>query len=250
MQHFFVTPDQVDSDIIRVTGSDVNHIKHVLRMKPGEEVSISDGNNTRYICALQSFETDASGEESALFTIREKAPVDSELPSRVVLFQALPKSDKMDTIVQKAVELGASEIVPVKTHRCVPQMDEKKAAKKRARWQEISQAAAKQAGRGFIPKVCEVTDFPQALTKAKGLDVVLFPYELAEGMDKTRQILEAILPGQSIGIFIGPEGGFEKEEAEKAARMGAKEITLGKRILRTETAGPALLSILMYLLES
>jgi len=250
MQHFFVTPDQVGEDTISITGSDVNHMKQVLRMKPGEEVSVSDGNNTRYLCTLKDFVEDASGEACALLTITSSAPLDSELPVKIYLFQALPKSDKMDTIVQKAVELGACGVIPVRTRRCVARLDEKKAAKKQARWQEIAKAAAKQAGRGLIPEVMEPLDFAQALREAKDLGVVLFPYELAEGMERTRAVLEAIRPGQSVGIFIGPEGGFEKEEAEEAVKMGAKEITLGKRILRTETAGAAVLSILMYLLES
>jgi 16S rRNA (uracil1498-N3)-methyltransferase len=128
-------------------------------------------------------------------------------------------------------------------------LDDKKAAKKVERWNSISEGGAKQSGRNVIPKVQNVMSYKEAMQYAKELDVVLIPYELAEGMEETRQIIEAIQPGQSVGIFIGPEGGFETEEVEYAISQGAKAITLGKRILRTETAGLTTLSILMYHLE-
>ena len=244
MQHFFVTPSQVEGEEIMIRGTDVNHMKNVLRMKPGEQVLISDGNNHRYICVVEAYEP-----EAARLHIEEEEQTDTELPSRIYLFQGLPKSDKMELIVQKAVELGVYEVIPVSTRRTVVKLDAKKAAKKVERWQEIARSAAKQSGRGIVPGVTEVMDFKTALEKAETLDVCLIPYELAEGMDVTKQILSSIAAGQSIGIFIGPEGGFEKEEVEKAVQAGAEEITLGKRILRTETAGLAVLSILMFHLE-
>ena len=128
-------------------------------------------------------------------------------------------------------------------------LDEKKASKKVERWQQIALSAAKQAGRGYIPQVSEVMSYPEALSWAKKLDVVLLPYELAKGMRETKEMIESIAPGQSVGIFIGPEGGFEKEEVELALECGAKAVTLGRRILRTETAGLAMLSVLMFRLE-
>ena len=245
MQHFFVIPDQVSGDNIYIEGSDVNHMKNVLRMKVGEEVEISDGNNHRYLCSIESFET-----ESVVLKISEELNVDTELPSKIYLFQGLPKSDKMELIIQKAVELGVYEIVPVVTKRSVVKLDAKKTGKKVNRWKEIARSAAKQSGRGMIPDVAPVMDYKAALKQAKELDVVLIPYELADGMEATRKAIEAIRSGQSVGIFIGPEGGFEKEEVLLALEEGAKEITLGKRILRTETAGLTTLSILMYHLEN
>lgn len=155
----------------------------------------------------------------------------------------------MELIVQKAVELGASQVVPVATRRSVVKLDEKKAAKKTQRWQQIAESAAKQAGRGYIPQVSSVLSYPEALQMAGELDVLLIPYELAEGMEEARKVVASIAQGQSVGIFIGPEGGFEKEEVDAAIRQGAKAITLGRRILRTETAGLAILSILMFHLE-
>ena len=245
MQHFFVTPDQVKGNCIYIEGSDVNHIKNVLRMKMGEELQISDGNNKKYLCEIESMTSD---EVCAL--IKEEQQADNELSSKIFLFQGLPKSDKMELIVQKAVELGAYEIIPVATKRAVVKLDEKKASKKVERWNSIAEGGAKQSGRNVIPKVADVMTWKEAMEYAKNLDVVLIPYELAEGMQETRGIIAQIQPGQSVGIFIGPEGGFETSEVESAIEYGAKPITLGKRILRTETAGLTTLSILMYHLES
>lgn len=244
MQRFFVTPDQVGEDKIRIQGSDVNHMKNVLRMRPGEEVMVSDGNNRQYRCRVEDYP-----EGEAVLAILEAGLVDTELPSRIYLFQGLPKQEKMELIVQKAVELGVCQVIPVQTRRCVVKLDAKKAAKKVQRWQQIAESAAKQAGRGYIPAVSEVMTFQGALAFSEALDIRLIPYELADGMEGTRKILDGIRPGQSVGIFIGPEGGFEKEEVSRAVEAGAMPITLGKRILRTETAGIAVLSILMYRLE-
>lgn len=244
MHHFFVTPDQVFDETIVIDGQDVNHMKNVLRMKLGEQVKISDGNNKNYLCEIQEL-TDAE----VRLGILEELEENTELDSKIYLFQGLPKNDKMELIVQKAVELGAYQIIPVATKRAVVKLDAKKAAKKVERWNGISESAAKQAGRSVIPEVTEVLTFTEALKKAQELDVILIPYELAEGMKETKEIISNISKGQSIGIFIGPEGGFEVSEVEKAIEMGAKSITLGRRILRTETAGMTILSILMFELE-
>ena len=244
MYHFFVTPDQVKEGYIFIIGSDVNHIKNVLRMKPGEKIEISDGNNRKYICRLEQFR---QGEIAA--AIEEEQISDTELSSKIYLFQGVPKSDKMEFIIQKAVDLGVYKVIPMMTKRTVVKLDEKKAMKKAERWNSISESAAKQSGRSFIPEVASVVTLKEAFKIAGELDICLFPYELAEGMEKTRTLISAIEKGKSIGIFIGPEGGFEKEEVEEALDSGAEVITLGKRILRTETAGLAMLSILMYHLE-
>ena len=244
MQRFFVTPAQVGKEEIYIEGSDVNHMKNVLRMKAGEELMVSDGNNWQYRCAVKEYLP-----EKAVLKITKKELVDTELPSKIYLFQGLPKQDKMELIVQKAVELGACQVIPVMTRRCVVKLDAKKAAKKVSRWQQIAESAAKQAGRGYIPEIRDVMTLEEALAFAGQLDVRLIPYELAEGMEHTRDVIGKIMPGQSVGIFIGPEGGFEKEEVEQAVEKGVLPVTLGKRILRTETAGLAVLSVLMYRLE-
>lgn len=244
MQHFFVSPEQVKKEKIYVEGSDVNHMKNVLRMKIGEELTVNDGEGCQYLCAVEAYEGDM-----AVLRILEKKQDESELASKIYLFQGLPKQDKMELIVQKAVELGAYQVIPVETKRAVVKLDAKKAKKKVERWQQIAVSAAKQAGRGIIPAVGEVCSYAQALKMAGELDVILIPYELAEGMKETKKIISDIKPGQSVGIFIGPEGGFEEEEVERAVETGAKPVTLGKRILRTETAGLTILSVLMFHLE-
>ena len=214
-------------------------------MRCGEDVWISDGGNKEYHCQVEEL-----GEDEVLLHILYAQEPEYELPNKIYLFQGLPKADKMELIIQKAVELGAFSVIPVETKRCVVKLDAKKAAKKVARWQQIAESAAKQSKRMLIPEIHEVMTYKQALEFAKQLDVKLIPYELAKGMKETREILNEIKPGQSIGIFIGPEGGFEEEEVAKALEAGAHAITLGRRILRTETAGLAILSVLMFQLEN
>ena len=244
MQHFFVSPQQVKEEKIYVEGSDVNHIKNVLRMKLGEKLTVNDGEGWQYLCEVESYEADM-----AVLHIVEKSKAETELSSRIYLFQGLPKQDKMELIVQKAVELGAYQVIPVSTKRAVVKLDAKKAGKKVERWQQIAVSAAKQAGRGIVPTVGEVCTYAQALKMAEELDVVLIPYEQAEGIEETKKIIAGIRPGQSVGVFIGPEGGFEEEEVKLAMEAGAKPVTLGRRILRTETAGLTTLSLLMFHLE-
>ena len=244
MHHFFVGPEQVLGDGIRIVGPDVNHMKNVLRMKPGEQVLISDGTGKDYTCSIISIDSEAV--EAGIRSVSNEG---RELPSRIWLFQGLPKSDKMELIIQKAVELGACQVIPVETKRCVVRLNGKKAAKKVERWQQIAESAAKQSKRMLIPSVHPVMTFKDALAWAKELDIRLIPYELAQGMAETKALLSEIRPGQSIGIFIGPEGGFEEKEIEAAIDAGVSPITLGKRILRTETAGLAILSVLMFQLE-
>lgn len=247
MHHFFVQPDQInisDRSVI-IYGSDVNHIKNVLRMKPGEELSVSNGQDGReYRCGILSLEEDRVSCE--LRFIKEDSV---ELSSRVYLFQALPKADKMEFIIQKAVELGAYQIIPVAAKRCVVKLDDKKASAKIARWQGIADSAAKQSKRAVIPEVTRVSTLSEALQKASRMDIRLIPYELAEDASRTRAVIERLKAGQDVAVFIGPEGGFEESEIALAMEHGVEPVTLGKRILRTETAGLAVLSWLLYALE-
>jgi len=245
MYQFFVEPGQIQGKEILIQGSDVNHIRNVLRMRVGEELAVSNGVDGReYRCHIVALEEDTVRCE--LRFIKEDG---MELPSRIYLLQGLPKADKMELIIQKAVELGAYQIVPVATHRSVVKLDEKKAAAKVSRWQAIAEAAAKQSKRGMIPQVQRVMSWEQAIFHVRDLPVKLLPYELAEDMGRTRQVLESLKPGQDIAVFIGPEGGFEEREVASAMAAGVTPITLGRRILRTETAGMTVLSWLMYWLE-
>lgn len=245
MYHFFVSPDQIGEKEIVITGEDVNHIKNVLRMNTGEQISISSGqDNKEYRCEITEFGTN---EVCAKIMWVEEAGM--ELASKIYLFQGLPKNDKMELIIQKAVELGVYEIIPVATRRAVVKLDAKKEEAKRKRWNSISTSAAKQSKRTVVPEVTKVMGFKEAVSYAEELDIKLIPYELASGMEKTKEVIGNIQKGQSIGIFIGPEGGFDESEVEAAREAGAVPITLGKRILRTETAGMTVLSILMFTLE-
>lgn len=245
MNRFFVDIDgrEIGTDI-SITGGDVNHIRNVLRLKVGQEILVSDGRGRDYTCSISDIESDA-----VICRVEDINDNFAELPVKVTLFQGYPKSDKMDLIVQKMVELGVHRIVPVFTARTIVKLDAKKAAKKTERYQTIAESAAKQSGRGIVPEITEPVTFAQAVELARGLDRNIIPYEEAEGIEKSRQIIEDITTSsscRSLGIFIGPEGGFSREEVEQAVAAGADCITLGHRILRTETAGLAVMSVIMF----
>jgi 16S rRNA (uracil1498-N3)-methyltransferase len=246
MYQFFVTPSQIQGKKITITGSDVNHIRNVLRMKIGDEIAVSNGADGReYRCGIVAF-----AEDEVLCELRFIKEDGVELASEIYLFQGLPKADKMELIVQKTVELGVHEVIPVAAKRCVVKLDAKKAAAKVSRWQGIAEAAAKQSKRALIPQVHDVMTMREAIAYAGDMDVKLIPYELADGMERTRQLIESVQPGQKVAVFIGPEGGFEESEIQEAQAAGILPVTLGRRILRTETAGLAVLSWLMYRLET
>ncbi len=248
MYQFFVESGQMNINDKRVviTGTDVKHIKNVLRMKAGEEISVSNGEDGReYRCGIVSLE-----EDRVVCELRFIKEENAELPVRVYLFQCLPKADKMELIIQKAVELGACGIIPVSAKRCVVKLDEGKAAAKVKRWQGIAEAAAKQSKRGIIPEVSGVVSFRRAVEMAAAMDVGIIPYELAENMGKTREIIGGLKGEQSVAVFIGPEGGFEEQEIRMAAEKGIRPVTLGRRILRTETAGMTVLAWIGYETEA
>ena len=242
MHHFFVRPEQISGKEAYIEGPDWNHAANVLRVRPGEQVLLSVGEDWNYLCTVR--EVDRAGQRILLSVLEENQDV-RELPVKISLYQGLPKSDKMELIIQKAVELGAARVVPVETARCVVKLDRKKAESKRTRWQAISESAAKQSGRSVIPEIAMPMKYAAALKEAADCDIRLIPYENAEGMERTRKILESVQPGQKIAVFIGPEGGFEETEIRQAEEAGFEAVTLGKRILRTETAGFVVLSLLM-----
>ncbi len=245
MHQFFVEPSQIQDKRVYIYGKDVNHIKNVLRMKIGEEISVSNGVDAKeYRCSVLELQ-----EEEVICELRFIKEDALELPAKVFLFQGLPKADKMELIVQKSVELGVYEIIPVSTNRTIVKLDAKKSKSKVIRWQGIAEAAAKQSKRAIIPEIKMPMTFQEALKYAENMDVKLIPYEMAEGMDKTRTLISSIKKNNSVAVFIGPEGGFSEEEIFMAVERGILPITLGKRILRTETAGMCILSFLVYQLE-
>ena len=259
--HRFYLHDITESEkSLTITGEDVNHIVNVLRLRIGDEITISDGSSRDYICKISDFiSTDKIGPDSkVLADIVDIEENSAELPADIILFQGFPKGDKLDTIIQKCVELGVTTIIPVMMERTVVKLDEKKLSKKLDRYNKISEAAAKQSRRGIIPEVPEVMSFKNAIEYAKKLDVILFPYEFAEGMQQSRDIINQVVNSikddlsgnrKRIGIFIGPEGGFADSEAKALMEEGAKVISLGHRILRTETAGMTVMSVLSFMLD-
>ncbi len=244
MHHFFVSDEQIHENEITITGRDVNHIKTVLRIRPGEQISVSGSNKVSYRCEVSDISEDA-----VTAKILWSQEADTELPCRITLLQALPKSDKMELIIQKAVELGAAEIVPMQTARSVVKLDEKRAENKVNRWNAIAKSAAEQSKRSLIPEVKPVMSFADAVSYVSGTDKKFIPYERAKNMQNTREAFASIRPGDSVAVLIGSEGGFSEEEIALAEKEGIMPVTLGRRILRTETAGMTVLSILMYLLE-
>lgn len=244
MPRFFVDACDTKGKSITITGEDVNHIKNVLRLKIGDEIIINDKEQTDYICNISSF--DGGVVVADIVDVIKNA---AELPVKIVLFQGLPKLDKLEFIIQKAVELGVSEIVPVITKRTIVKVDSKKEEKKLARYQAIATSAAKQSGRGVIPSVTHFMSYKEAIEYAADLDMVIVPYEEAKGISYSKEVISSIRGKKSLGVFIGPEGGFAKEEVDMACDNGAVAITLGNRILRTETAGLTTLSIIMFELE-
>ncbi len=244
MHQFFVEKSQVGKEYVTITGSDVNHIRNVLRMKIGEMIRISDREGGNYFCKIA--ETGENFVQADIVSVDEEG---TELPSKIYLFQALPKGERMETVIEKAVELGVYEIIPVAMKYCVVKLEGKKAAQRVQKWQAQAETAAKQSKRSIIPKIHEVVSFKEALKLAENCDIRLVPYENENGMEGTRTVLEQIEPGKSISIMIGPEGGFAEEEIAKA-RETMQSISLGRRILRTDTAGICMMSMLMLQLES
>ncbi len=244
MYRFFVDREQISDGKAHVTGEDAHHIKNVLRMKKGDSIYLSCGDEWEYECIIDDLADDA-----VIASVADASKPGKELPCRITLYQCMPKKDKMELIIQKAVELGVYEIVPVESARCIARLDEKKKASRISRWNSIASAAAKQSKRLIEPVVHEPVKFQEAIRSAASKTHSFIPYENAEGMKETRRLFEEIKSGDSIGIIIGPEGGFEAEEVGSAISEGISSITLGKRILRTETAGMAVLSMLTYVLE-
>ncbi|HPC99830.1 MAG TPA: 16S rRNA (uracil(1498)-N(3))-methyltransferase [Acetivibrio sp.] len=241
MSRFFVNSTNISGDSIIISGEDVNHIKRVLRLGSGDNITVSDGKGVDYRVEIVNLH------ESAIETrIIETVKNITEPPVEIILYQGLPKSDKMDYIIQKGVELGLKGIVPVITERTVVKLTDKKDEQKKCeRWNRISMEAAKQSNRGIIPPVELPIDFKKAVNAAKDFDISLIPYEKERGNGLKDVILNRT-DAKKVSIFIGPEGGFTEKEIETAVENGVYPVTLGPRILRTETAGIAVLSILMY----
>ena len=243
MYNFFVEADTLSEGVFRIEGANNNHIKNVLRMRTGDTFLVSC-NGKSHLCRLCCFEDDAT-----LAEVVEEDYQDTELPVQLYLFQGLPKGDKLELIIQKAVELGVHSIIPVEMNRSVVKLDEKKKKSKQERWQSIAESAAKQSKRNLIPTVNEAVSYKTAMKMASEMDVFLVPYENERGMAATAEALSKIKSGSKVGILIGPEGGFDESEVSAARDVGGDIVSLGKRILRAETAAITALSMCMLYIE-
>ena len=245
MPKFFVRDDQINDNKIDIIGEDVNHISNVLRMKVGDEFQICNSDTTEnYDVEIKSFE-----KEKIICSIINKMKSEAESDINLKIFQGIPKFDKMELIIQKSTELGIKELIPVDMERCVSKISGKDEKKKIDRWQKISEVAAKQSGRDMIPKIHNVIKINDIVKVISDFDMMIVPYEKAEGYsfkDAIEEIKEYDKSNINIGIVIGPEGGFEPSEIEQLREAGAKIVTLGKRILRTETVALAMSSVIMY----
>lgn len=244
MPKFFVS--EKEENIIKIVNSDVNHIKNVLRKKIGDEIEVCDGTTGQdYLCVIEEI-TD----QKIVCVIKEEINESSESNIKITVFQGLPKADKMELIIQKSVELGAYEITPVEMKRCVVQLKEKDKVKKIERWQKISEVAAKQSGRNIIPKINSIISIKEICNEFLNFDLIILAYE-NEKENTLKNVLKSLKVKENIniGIIIGPEGGFDEHEVESLKQYGAKIITLGKRILRTETAALNMISVILYELE-
>ncbi|MCR4435435.1 MAG: 16S rRNA (uracil(1498)-N(3))-methyltransferase [Clostridiales bacterium] len=242
MSRFFIDEKDIQGNKIYIRGEDVNHIKNVLRLKIGESIILCDGKGMDYTAGIEKFEPDY-----VLTGISASNYNETEPPIEVVLFQGIPKSDKMDFIIQKAIELGVNRIVPVMTERAVVRIEDKRDAEKKVcRWQRIALEAAKQSNRGIIPRVEYPVRYREALTLSDKSDLSLIPYEKEFKNSLKKYISQADADIKKVSLFIGPEGGFSEKEIEDAVQKGIKPVTLGPRVLRTETAGISVISILMY----
>ncbi|MGN0108403.1 MAG: 16S rRNA (uracil(1498)-N(3))-methyltransferase [Hominilimicola sp.] len=241
MPKFFVTQDKITENKIIIDTEDVAHISRVLRLGIGDHVTVCDSQGTDYEAEIAEME-----QKQIICNITEKHASQSEPNIKVTLFQGLPKASKMEYIIQKTTELGINEIVPIKLSRCVVKIDNTKDEKKKLdRWQKISEAAAKQSGRGIVPQISEIMTLDKVIERSKEFDLFFVPYECEE--QKTlKEVLLSKPDIKSVGFIIGPEGGFDPTETEKLHESGIDTVTLGKRILRTETAGEAVLAMTMY----
>lgn len=241
MNRFFVARENIAGGTALITGEDVKHISKVLRMSPGDKVMLCDGEGTQYLAEIEDISRD-----KVTLGILESERCKSEPAQRITLYQGLPKGDKMELIVQKCVELGISEIVPVAAERSVVRVKPGEFGGKRTRYQRVAYEAAKQCGRGIVPQVAELTDFASA--DMTGHDLIIIAYEDEKG--KTlKSLLRENIQARDIALVIGPEGGLERAEVDTLIKKGGVPVTLGPRILRTETAGMAALAMILYEIE-
>ncbi len=242
MPKFFVNNSDISGDKIYLDGENMHHLVNVLRCKINEEVTVSDSSGFDYTCIIDSI-----SKENVILKITDKMKSAAEPLVKISLFQGLPKGDKLSLIVEKCVEAGVYEITPVNMSRCVSRLTPKDFSKKKERFEKISMSAAKQSGRGIVPSVNDLITLKEFLERAKDYDLVVFPYEEAKGYTLKDAVKGFV--GEKIAVIIGPEGGFSEDEVKLIESYKIKPVTLGSRILRTETAGLSVVFNILYELE-
>lgn len=241
MPKFFTARENIKDTKLIIDSEDANHIKKVLRIGVGDEITVCDGAGVDYTVRISDI-----GKSAIECDILSKTKCDTEPSIKITLYQGLPKAAKMDYIIQKNTELGITKIVPAKLSRCVVKLDGKATEDKKCeRWQKIANEAAKQSGRGVVPEIGNPMTIDEIINDVKNYDLVFIPYECEEETH-LKDIVENTKDAKTISFIIGPEGGFDTAEIDKFKASGIKTITLGKRILRTETAAEAVVSMLMY----
>jgi len=245
MQKFFIKSEQIKDDKIKIIGTDVNHITNVLRLKKEDEIQICDEDTTNnYIAEILEYD-----KEKVICKILEK--IDSKVESNVniTVYQGLPKADKMELIIQKTTEIGVKTIIPVSMERCIVKLIPKDEEKKIDRWQKIAEVAAKQSKRDIIPKIEKVQRLEKVCADINGYDLFIVAYEDEERLT-LKEVLRENNKAKNIAVLIGPEGGIDSKEIDKLKQNGAIVVTLGNRILRTETAPIVISSNIIYELEN
>ncbi|MCL6634760.1 MAG: 16S rRNA (uracil(1498)-N(3))-methyltransferase [Peptococcaceae bacterium] len=240
MPRFFVAPEKIKGSHVYITGPVVNHIARVLRLGPGDRLTLLDGLGWAYEAVIEK-----TGREEVICAVREKLPAGGAPLLKITLVQGIPKGDKMDLIVQKGTELGVSRVVPLVCRRAVVKLAGDKPARRQERWQRIALEAARQCRRPDVPEVCGPADWDRVLADLPPQALAIIPWE-AESIVYLKDLLRKNDPGEEIFVFIGPEGGFTPEEVERAREAGVQPVSLGPRILRTETAGLAVLAMILY----
>ena len=240
MARFFVNSNQIKDNQIEIKGQDVRHIRDVLRLAPNSKITICDGKGIDYLSLVTEIKKD-----QILARVIERSPTRSEAKTRVTLFQSLIKGDKFEWVIQKAVEIGVDRIIPIETAHCVVKMNgSRKEAGKLARWNKIAQSAAKQSKRGIIPLISSPISYAEAIKLGLEMDMSYIAYVKEKSVNLRSSLKQG--HGKTIGILIGPEGGFSKEEISLAEKANIQAITLGPRILRSETAALVSLSNILY----
>lgn len=241
MNRFFVLPAQIKNKVITITGSDVNHIARVLRLKIGDQIMVSDGTGREYLASLTRI-----GDQKVESVVTESLISDHEPPLDVYLLQGIPKGDKMDLIIQKCTEIGVRKIIPIDMERTIVRLTGEKAEKRKIRWQRVAEEAAKQCQRSIVPEVAPICDLSQAIRELPGGTMILMPWEVEKDAGLKDFLRHNSSFSGSVALIIGPEGGISRDEVILAEEHGAKRVSLGPRILRTETAGMVALSIILY----